>query len=118
MPAIQAFSFSHLSRDPEADALKYDAYQKALAEEVKELNQTGDELPLQENDTVNPTSTQGVQAQAEVDGGGNNRSEDREGRWAICPVCGKRFQKHEASQIYDSKSCANKARRNSGVWGV
>lgn len=117
MPAIQAFSFSHLSRDPEADALKYDAYQKALAEEVKELNQMGDELPLQENDTVNPTSTQGVQAQAEVDGGGNNRSEDRDGRWAICPVCGKRFQKHEASQIYDSKSCANKARRNNGVWG-
>ena len=34
---------------------------------------------------------------------------------AICPVCGKRFIKHEDKQIYDSKSCANKARRDNGI---
>lgn len=113
-PAIQAFSFSHLSRDPEADAIVYDEYQRELAEEVERLNQMSDGLPLQENDTVNPTSTQGVQAQAEAEGGAHSTG-DREGRWAICPVCGRRFQKHEASQVYDSKSCANKARKNNGV---
>lgn len=31
MPAIQAFTYSHLSRDPESDAIIYDAYQEELA---------------------------------------------------------------------------------------
>ena len=32
MPAIQAFTFSHLSRDPESDAIVYDEYQQKLAD--------------------------------------------------------------------------------------
>ena len=114
-PAIQAFKFSHLSKDPEADAIVYDDYQQRLAEELKELNEQADGLPLNENSTVNPTSTDGVQAQAETQEGGNKSSGNNEGKYGICPVCGKRFLKHESNQIYDSRSCANKARRDSGV---
>ena len=38
MPAIQAFTFSHLSRDPESDAIIYDAYQEELAKRLDENN--------------------------------------------------------------------------------
>ena len=121
MPAIQAFTFSHLSRDPESDAIVYDEYQQKLADELDRLNGVTDGLPLDENDTVNPTSPGGVVAQAEVDtgevtsSGGGSGGERSQGKWAICPVCGKRFQKHEDKQIYDSKACSNKARRDNGI---
>lgn len=116
MPAIQAFTFSHLSRDPESDAIVYDEYQERLAEELDRLNGVTEGLPLDENDTVNPTSPDGVKAQAESESGtGGGSSGDSKGKWAICPVCGKRFQKHDDKQIYDSLSCANKARRDNGI---
>lgn len=113
MPAIQAFKYSHLSKDPEADAIIYDEYQQMLAEELKEMNAQAEGLPLNENNTVNPSSPDGLQAQAS--GEQKSGTGDSEGRYGICPVCGKRFLKHEASQVYDSRSCANKARRDSGV---
>ena len=116
MPAIQAFTFSHLSRDPESDAIVYDEYQQKLADELDRLNGVSDGLPLDENDTVNPTSPEAVTAQAESESGsGGSSGGSSGGKWAICPVCGKRFQKHEDKQVYDSKACANKARRNNGI---
>ena len=118
MPAIQAFTFSHLSRDPESDAIVYDEYQQKLADELDRLNGVTDGLPLDEDETVNPTSPGGVAAQAESDenaGGGNAGGDKSRGQWAICPVCGKRFQKREDKQVYDSIACANKARRNNGI---
>ena len=115
MPAIQAFTFSHLSRDPESDAIVYDEYQERLAEELDRLNGVTDGLPLNEDDTVNPTSTEGVQAQAEIEGSKESGNGKEEGKWAICPVCGKRFQKKETNQVYDSIACANKARRDNGI---
>jgi len=116
MPAIQAFTFSHLSRDPESDAIVYDEYQQKLAEELDRLNGVAEGLPLDENDTVNPTTEEGVSAQAEIDGGGKSGGSGKsEGQWAICPVCGKRFLKKETNQVYDSIACANKARRNNGI---
>ena len=120
MPAIQAFAFSHLSRDPESDALVYDEYQQKLADELDRLNGVtgegnGDSLPLNEDITVNPESTEGVAAQGEQAEPVQQDTEEKKGQWAICPVCGKRFQKKEANQIYDSLSCSNKARRDNGV---
>ena len=116
MPAIQAFTFSHLSRDPESDAIVYDNYQQKLADELDRLNGVSEGLPLDENDTVNPASPEGVEAQAEAEeGGSTGGSGGNGGQWAICPVCGKRFQKREDKQVYDSISCANKARRDNGI---
>lgn len=40
MPAIQAFTFSKLSKDPESDAITYDAYQEQQAEELDDFPQT------------------------------------------------------------------------------
>ena len=118
MPAIQAFTFSHLSRDPESDALTYDSYQEALAEELDRLNGVSEEMPLKEDPTVNPTSNDGIAATAEVEESGSKPSGDGgKGSWAICPVCGKRFQKKEANQVYSSIACANKARRSTPRYG-
>jgi len=114
MPAIQAFKFSHLSRDPESDAIVYDDYQQMLADELDRLNGVTEDIPLKEDDTTNPVSQEGIQAQAEGEEGGES-SGSSEGKWAICPVCGKRFQKREDKQVYDSISCANKARRDNGI---
>ena len=121
MPAIQAFTFSHLSRDPESDAIVYDEYQERLAEELDRLNGvTGendiDGIPLNEDSTEDPTTVDGVQASAEASEGGEQKSQ--KGQWAICPVCGKRFIKKEPNQKYSSIACANKARRSTPRYGV
>ena len=117
MPAIQAFTFSHLSRDPESDAIVYDEYQERLAEELDRLNGVQEGIPLNEDDTVNPATPEGIEAQAEAEGGssGGGGGGGSQGQWAICPVCGKRFQKREDKQVYDSIACANKARRDNGI---
>ena len=113
MPAIQAFTFSHLSRDPESDAMVYDEYQERLAEELDRLNGVTEDIPLKEDDTTDPTTVDGIQAQAES----QTQSEGKKGEWAICPVCGKRFQKKDPNQKYSSIACANKARRSTPRYG-
>lgn len=119
MPAIQAFTFSHLSRDPESDALVYDEYQARLAAELDKLNgvgQEGDEIPLNEDDTTNPTTAEGIQAQAGSEE--ENHTHSEKGQYAICPVCGKRFIKKESNQVYDSIACANRGRRSTPRYGI
>ena len=118
MPAVQAFKFSHLSKDPESDAIMYDDYQEMLAEELDRLNgvQSEDGIPLKEDDTTDPTSPDGIKAQAEVDDAPKS-GDSRKGQWAQCPVCGKKFIKKEANQIYDSLSCANRGRRSTPRYG-
>ena len=115
MPAKQAFKFSHLSRDPESDAIEYDEYQEKLAEELDRMNGVTDGLPLNENDTVDPTEPEGVQAQAE----GEEQTDSgrvKEG-YGRCPVCGKIFKKNSPDQKYSSIACANKARRSTPRYG-
>ena len=116
MPAIQAFKFSHLSKDPESDAIVYDDYQQMLADELDRLNGVSEDIPLKEDDTTDPTSADGIQAQAEAGGSGDAGGE-KKGEWAICPVCGKRFQKKDPNQKYSSIACANKARRSTPRYG-
>lgn len=122
MPSIQAFLFSHLSRDPESDAMVYDEYQERLAEELDKLNGIGeneDGIPLNENTTTNPTTPDGIQAQAEAEGEDHSEAVQGNGKgsYAICPVCGKRFIKRESNQIYDSLSCANRGRKSTPRYG-
>lgn len=119
MPAVQAFKFSHLSKDPESDAIMYDDYQEMLAEELDRMNGVGEDgIPLKEDDTTDPTSPDGIKAQAESDeGAGGSSRESKKGQWAQCPVCGKKFIKKEANQVYDSLSCANRGRRSTPRYG-
>ena len=57
---------------------------------------------------------EGIEAQANSE---KQPPKSQKGQWAICPVCGKRFQKKEAGQTYDSITCANKARRSTPRYG-
>ena len=118
MPAVQAFKFSHLSKDPESDAIMYDDYQEMLAEELDRLNgvESEDGIPLKEDDTTDPTTPDGIKAQAEGDAA-PAKSGSQKGQWAQCPVCGKKFIKKEANQVYDSLSCANRGRRSTPRYG-
>lgn len=113
MPAIQAFKFSHLSRDPESDAIVYDEYQQMLADELDRLNGVAEDIPLNEDDTTDPTTAEGIEAQAE----GDQAQGEKKGEWAICPVCGKKFLKKDPNQKYSSIACANKARRSTPRYG-
>ena len=118
MPAVQAFKFSHLSKDPESDAIMDDDYQEMLAQELDRLNgvESEDGIPLKEDDTTDPTTPDGIKAQAEGDAAPAN-SGSQKGQWAQCPVCGKKFIKKEANQVYDSLSCANRGRRSTPRYG-
>lgn len=118
MPAVQAFKFSHLSKDPESDAIMYDEYQEMLAKELDRMNGVGEDgIPLKEDDTTDPTSPEGIQAQAESDESTGASRESKKGQWAQCPVCGRKFIKKEANQVYDSLSCANRGRRSTPRYG-
>lgn len=122
MPSVQAFKFSHLSRDPESDAIMYDDYQEMLAAELDAMNGVGegDEIPLKEDNTTDPVSPEGIKAQAdgEVEAEGEPKKKSgAKGTWAQCPVCGKKFIKKESNQIYDSLSCANRGRRSTPRYG-
>lgn len=108
MPAIQAFTYSHLSKDPESDAIIYDAYQEELARRLDENNGIlteenlrGDEIETREEMT---------DAAASEEGSGTDEM------YGICPICGKRFKKSYPGQLYNSIACANRARRSrSGI---
>lgn len=108
MPAIQAFTFSHLSKDPESDAIIYDAYQEELAQRLDENNGILTEESLRDDEIDARDEMTDVSAGEEESGSDE--------MYGICPVCGKRFKKSYPGQQYNSIACANRARRSrSGI---
>lgn len=65
VPAIQAFTFSKLSKDPESDAIVYNAYQEELAKELDTLNGVTDRTGYHR---WRENSTDGNSTEAPVDG--------------------------------------------------
>lgn len=108
MPAIQAFTFSHLSRDPESDAIIYDAYQEELAQRLDENNGILTEKSLRDDE---------IDARDEMtDAAAEDEESGTDEMYGICPICGKRFKKSYPGQQYNSIACANRARRSrSGI---
>lgn len=108
MPAIQAFTFSHLSKDPESDAIIYDAYQEELARRLDENNGILTEENLRDDE---------IDAREEMtDAATQEEGSESDEMYGICPICGKRFKKSYPGQQYNSIACANRARRSrSGI---
>lgn len=108
MPAIQAFTFSHLSKDPESDAIIYDAYQEELAQRLDENNGILTEESLRDDE---------IDARDEMtDAAAEDEESGTDEMYGICPICGKRFKKSYPGQQYNSIACANRARRSrSGI---
>lgn len=104
MPSIQAFTFSHLSRDPESDALVYDAYQEEQAQQLDAEagvsgNGDGDDINTSVVNEGNATAT------------GTEHPTNSTG---ICPVCGRSFKKRTNNQVYDRPECRRKGKSRSG----
>lgn len=117
MPSIQAFTYSHLSRDPESDAIIYDAYQEELAQRLDEQDGvlTEEELRTEERETRDDLAED-----AEIEPAAESSGEN-DAQYGICPVCGKRFKKSYSGQVYNSIACANKGRKSrsgSGGFGA
>lgn len=102
MPAVQAFTFSHLSKDPESDAMLFDAYQEEQAQAL---------------DAEGGASVGGAGGGTTLNGGGNLRHGNITGSGhpsnstGVCPVCKRTFQKRTNNQVYDRAECREKAHR-------
>ena len=101
MPAIQAFTFSHLSKDPESDALKYDEYQEEQAQALDALSGAGGSVS-------GGLSTAGSARSGSLIGSGHPRNST-----GVCPVCNRTFQKRTNNQVYDRPECREKAHSRS-----
>ena len=101
MPAIQAFIYSHLSKDPESDAIVYDAYQEEQAQALDAMSGAG--------------GGGSAGGEATLNGGGNLRHGNITGSGhprnstGVCPVCKRSFQKRTNNQVYDRPECREKA---------
>ena len=110
MPAVQAFTFSHLSKDPESDAMIYDAYQEEQAQALDAMSGAG-------------ASVGGTGGEATLNGGGNLRRGNITGSGhprnstGVCPVCKRSFQKRANNQVYDRPECREKASRKGNDGG-
>lgn len=115
MPAIQAFTYSHLSRDPESDAIIYDTYQEELARRLDEQDGLLTEKDLR--DEARDAQEEGTEElDAEAQGGSNQGGNESE--YGICPICGKKFHKSYPGQMYNSIACANRGRKRQTRIGV
>lgn len=122
MPSIQAFLYSQLSKDPESAAIVYDAYQEEKAAELDAMSGTEPATAV-EGDTPGGGSVGGTGDSSTTydsasdtmnsDGGMRHHNVSGSGHpkasTAVCPVCGKSFQKRTNNQVYDKPECRNKA---------
>lgn len=98
-PSIQAFTFSKLSKDPESDAMAFDAYQEEKEEALNAMSTIS-------GASSGTTTSYGDEEESE-DG---EDSEGGSGDYATCPVCKRRF-KRKGNQVYDREECRRIARR-------
>ena len=99
-PSIQAFSFSKLSKDPESDAMKFDAYQMEKEEALNSIDGIstgGSDEPVADGEDAESSDTE---------------STADSGKYGICPVCNTRFRKKNGNQVYDKEACRVIGQRN------
>ncbi len=117
-PAIQAFTYSHLSKDPESDAMVFDDYQEELAQQLDaaagvptgggSVGGAGGSTQSFGDDESGASSTlnaEGGLRHGNVSGSGHPRAST-----GVCPVCGRTFKKRTNNQIYDRPECRAKGK--------
>ena len=127
MPAVQAFTFSHLSKDPESDAKKFDEYQEEMAAQLDALagasasaGASGVSAGAGAAGTASSnvvsghvSSAGGAASTLTSDGGLRHGNITGTGHpknaTAVCPVCKRTFQKRTNNQVYDRAECREKA---------
>ena len=120
-PAIQAFTYSHLSKDPESDAMVFEDYQEELARQMDEaagvqsgggsvgsVHGSTQSFGEEEEDGASSTlNAEGGLRHGNISGSGHPRSAT-----GVCPVCGRTFKKRTNNQIYDRPECRAKGHDN------
>ena len=109
---LQAFKYSHISQDPESDAIEFAAYQEELAEQLDAATGVGGGAPntgsakvaFGEGDETDTSRAQDL----DNDGTGHPK-----GSYAVCPVCGRQFRKRVNNQRYDRDVCRRAAKKKS-----
>ena len=113
--SLQSFKYSHLSQDPESDAIEYDEYQAEREEALNMVSGLGasgsgaDITEYPEGDEEEDTAPE--------DEGDDTEDEDS-GTWATCPVCKRRFKKKNGRQVYDRAECRRIAMRSKRSGGM
>lgn len=106
MPSIQAFTFSKLSKDPESDAMVFDAYQGEREEALNAASTIGG--------TGGGSSTDySEESEAEESGDSEAFGSSGSNSYGVCPVCKRRF-KRKGNQVYDRDECRRIAQRQKG----
>lgn len=115
MPAIQAFKFSRLSKDPESDAMVFDAYQEERAKQLDDANGVDASGGGGGVSGGSVTSFGDSVDDKQAYSGSITGTGHPEGKTAVCPVCHRTFVKRTNNQVYDRTVCRNKA-KNSGAY--
>lgn len=103
MPSIQAFTFSKLSKDPESDAMVFDAYQEEREEALNAASTIGG---TGAGSSTDYSGESGSEEEEESSDSGSTGSDS----YGVCPVCKKRFKK-KGNQVYDRDECRRIAQR-------
>ena len=103
-PPIQAFTFSKMSRDPESDAMVYDAYQEEMAAMLDMAAGVGG---TSAGGSETPYLASGASALASGTGHPKNSM-------GVCPICKRSFKKRTNNQVYDRQECREKAHKRGG----
>lgn len=114
--SLQAFKFSHLSQDPESDAIAFDEYQKERA----------DSLDMQSGLSVGGTGGSGASVTSYDETGeepetpeeDTEEGDNSEVGYATCPVCKRRFKRKSSRQVYDRIECRRIAQRSKRAGGI
>ena len=116
VPPIQAFKFSRLSKDPEADALMYEEYQEERAEKLDQMAGVGGGS-VGGGSSVSVGGSKATYEEAEEDSDGAEAISGSvhgtghpQGKTAVCPVCGRSFFKRTNNQVFDRAECRRKAK--------
>ena len=110
---LQAFKYSHISQDPESDAIEFTAYQEEQAKQLDAAAGVGGG-PAGSTGSVSVA----FDSESEAD---TSRSQDLDnagtghpkGSYAVCPICGRQFRKRVNNQLYDRDVCRQAAKKRS-----
>lgn len=112
---LQSFKYSHLSQDPESDAIEFEEYQ---AEREESLNMESGLAASGSGASAGITEYPDGGESEEPDPSEDDESGESSGTWATCPVCKRRFKKRNGRQVYDRAECRRIAQRSKRVGGI
>lgn len=111
--SLQSFKYSHLSNDPESDAMEFDAYQEERQESLNAIGTGGGNFGG--GGTGGNVTNYSDEGSEDEEGSGD--SDTSSGAMAICPVCRRSFKKRNGNQVYDREECRRIAQRQKRAGG-